>query len=191
MSDPSTPVEAAGADNEPEPAPYSHESPREAPSQAASADPGDVEVAIRRRLSSKASSRHEVSVVGADDGLRDRFTEFIQSSDDEPDDDEAPQDGEERASRGRKAPQRAAAASRVHCRCPAGVTPASVASQLLPPLVWVPKYIKGGWKEDLKGDVISALTVGCMLVPQVRNLRSSSVFAAPHADIRFLLRLCM
>ncbi|EKX43871.1 hypothetical protein GUITHDRAFT_72854, partial [Guillardia theta CCMP2712] len=39
-------------------------------------------------------------------------------------------------------------------------------SSLVPSTVWIPKYINGGWREDLMGDIFAGLTVGFFLVPQ-------------------------
>ena len=37
---------------------------------------------------------------------------------------------------------------------------------LIPVLEWMPKYVKGGWRENLYGDIFAGLTVGAFLVPQ-------------------------
>eukprot|EP00961_Rhodomonas_salina_P135471 1822549-Rhodomonas_salina.2 len=37
---------------------------------------------------------------------------------------------------------------------------------LIPSLTWIPQYVKGGWRENLYGDVFAGLTVGAFLVPQ-------------------------
>eukprot|EP00281_Chroomonas_sp_CCMP1168_P019467 CAMPEP_0206233074 /NCGR_PEP_ID=MMETSP0047_2-20121206/11776_1 /ASSEMBLY_ACC=CAM_ASM_000192 /TAXON_ID=195065 /ORGANISM="Chroomonas mesostigmatica_cf, Strain CCMP1168" /LENGTH=799 /DNA_ID=CAMNT_0053656895 /DNA_START=147 /DNA_END=2546 /DNA_ORIENTATION=+ len=39
-------------------------------------------------------------------------------------------------------------------------------TNLIPPLTWVPEYVRGGWRENLYGDVFAGLTVGAFLIPQ-------------------------